>query len=207
MRATGGGAANQLKTWAGGWQHSRENDRARNTSINQGETMRSFKAGTLLFLAAGLAAAITGAQTPDTASQGMPVYDTALASGWQNWSWAKTELSVELNGSVRKPIKVEAGPWEALYLHHDAFSTAGLKKLSLLIQGSAPEGQVRLFALEAGKPIGEGYLVKFGNTGWKLVEQPLATLGAEDKTIDGLWVQNATAGPLPKFYVTEIKLQ
>ena len=169
--------------------------------------MRSFKAEIYLFLAATLAAGITGAQTPETATQEMPVYDTALASGWQNWSWAKTELSVELKGSARKPIKVEAGAWEALYLHHDAFSTAGLKKLSLLIQGSAPDGQVRLFALAEGKPIGEGYLLKIGNTGWTLVEQPLATLGAEDKTIDGLWVQNATAVPLPKFYVTEIKLQ
>jgi hypothetical protein len=137
----------------------------------------------------------------------MPVYDTALADGWQNWSWAKTELSVELSGSARKPIKVEAGAWEALYLHHEAFSTAGLKKLSLLIQGSAPDGQVRLFALAEGKPLGEGYLLNLSNTGWTKVEQPLATLGAEDKTIDGLWVQNATPSPLPKFYVTEIKLQ
>ena len=28
----------------------------------------------------------------------MPVYDTALAPGWQNWSWAKADLSVELTG-------------------------------------------------------------------------------------------------------------
>ena len=44
-------------------------------------------------------------------------------------------------------------------------------------------------------------------SGWKLVEQPLSILGAEDKVIDGLWVQNASATDLPKFYVTEIKLQ
>lgn len=169
--------------------------------------MRNFMTGTALFLAAAFATGITVAQTPETATKEMPVYDTALASGWQNWSWAKTELSVELNGSARKPIRVEAGAWEALYLHHDAFSTAGLKKLSLLIQGSAPDGQVRLFALAGGKPIGEGYLLKLGNTGWTLVEQPLATLGAEDTTIDGLWIQNATPAPLPRFYVTEIKLQ
>lgn len=40
-----------------------------------------------------------------------------------------------------KPIKVEAGPWQALYLQHEAFSTTGLRKLSFLVQGSAPEGQ------------------------------------------------------------------
>ena len=144
---------------------------------------------------------------PATLQRKWLVYDTALADGWQNWSWAKADLSVELSGSARKPIRVTAGPWQALYLHHEPFNTTGLKKLSLLIQGSAPDGEVRVFALADGKIIGEGYLVKLSNTGWKRVEQPLSVLGAEDKVIDGLWVQNASAADLPKFYVTEIKLQ
>jgi hypothetical protein len=174
--------------------------------------MRSFLAISTLFAASFIASAAfaqapPSAPAPEPPAKEMPVYDTALADGWQNWSWAKAELSVTLNGSARKPIKVEAGPWQALYLHHDAFSTAGLSKLSLLIQGSAPDGQVRIFALADGKAIGEGYLVKLSNTGWKQVEQPLSVLGAEDKMIDGLWVQNASATDLPKFYVTEIKLQ
>jgi hypothetical protein len=168
--------------------------------------MRSFKLR-ISSIAAVFIVSATFAQTPDTATNGMTVYDTALAAGWQNWSWAKAELSVELSGSARKPIKVEAGPWQALYLHHDAFSTAGLRKLSLLIQGSAPDGLVRIFVLAEGKPIGEGYLVKLSNSGWKQVEQPLSVLGAEEKLIDGIWVQNASATDLPKFYVTEIKLQ
>ena len=137
----------------------------------------------------------------------MSVYDTALGAGWQNWSWAKTELSVELKGSARRPIKVEAGPWQALYLHHDAFSTTGYKQLGLLIQGSAPAGEVRVFTLTDGKVNGEGRLVKLANTGWTLVVMPLAELAAEDKVIEGIWVQNASAVDLPKFYVTEIKLE
>ena len=36
---------------------------------------------------------------------------------------------------------------------------------------------------------------------------PLADLGVEDQDIDGIWVQNASASDLPKFYVTEIKLE
>lgn len=163
-------------------------------------------------IAATVVAFVAFAQTPDTAviapgPKEMVVYDTALGSGWQNWSWAKTELSFALKGSARKPIKVDAGPWQALYLQHEAFSTTGFTKLRLLIQGLAPDGQVRLFALADGKTIGEGYLVKISNTGWKLVEQPLATLGAEDKVIDGIWVQNASGVDLPSFYVAEIKLQ
>ena len=110
-------------------------------------------------------------------------------------------------GSVRRPIKVEAGPWQALYLHHDAFSTAGYKQLGLLIQGSAPSGEVRVFALTDGKVNSEGRLVRLGNTGWTQVVMPLAELAAEDKMIDGIWVQNSSGVDLPKFYVTEIKLE
>lgn len=137
-------------------------------------------------------------------SHAMPVYDTALAPGWENWSWAKAELSIELGGSPRRPIRIVAGPWEALYLHHAPFSTNGLKMLSLLIQGSVPNREVRLFAISEGKPVGEGKLVKITNSGWTEVKVPLATLGVEDKMIDGLWVQNASATELPKFYVTDI---
>jgi len=167
----------------------------------------------VFFVAGCLAAGNVFAQTnlpPATADipppAVMPVYDTALAPGWQNWSWAKADLSVELNGSARKPIRVVAGPYQALYLHHDPFGTAGMTKLSLLIQGSAAGGQVRILALIDGKTVGEGKLLALGNTGWTQVVVPLATLGVENKTIDGLWVQNATDQELPKFYVTEIKI-
>jgi len=137
----------------------------------------------------------------------MLVYGTALGDGWQNWSWAKAELSVELQGSARRPIKVEAAGWQALYLHHDPFSTSGFKQLGMLIQGSAPASEVRVFTLTDGKVNGDGRLVKIGNTGWTQVVMPLAELAAEDKTIDGIWVQNPTDAELPKFYVTEIKFE
>lgn len=144
------------------------------------------------------------AQTPRT--EPMTVYENALGPGWENWSWAKTELSLELSGSARKPIKVEAEGWQALYLHHAPFNTTGLRKLGFLIQGSAPDKEVRVFMLSDGKPNGEGKLVKFSNTGWTKVEVPLVTLGAEDKLVDGIWLQNTSDAALPKFYVTEIKL-
>jgi hypothetical protein len=149
-------------------------------------------------------AAKTEASAP--ATQPMTIYDTSLAPGWDNWSWAKAELGIELTGSQRRPIRVVAGPWQALYLHHAPFSTTGLRQLSLLIQGSVPDREVRVLALIDGKPVGDGKLLKLSNTGWTDVKIPLATLGVEDKTIDGLWVQNASATDLPKFYVTDIKL-
>lgn len=135
----------------------------------------------------------------------MIVYDTALQNGWENWSWAKTELSIELGGSPRRPIKVESAPWQALYLHHAPFTGSDYKKISFLIQASVPDAEVRLFALTDGKVIGEGRPVKFKNTGWTKVEVPLVTLGVEDQPIDGFWLQNGE-NDLPKYYVTDIKL-
>ena len=175
--------------------------------------LRYLKRGALL-MAASFAfgahgAAAEGAKPAEAtsaATQPMTVYDTALAPGWENWSWAKAELSIELGGSPRRPIKVVAGPWEALYLHHAPFTTTGLRQLSLLIQGSVPDREVRVFALIEGKVVGEGKLVKIGNTGWTDVKIPLANLGVEDKVIDGFWVQNASATELPKFFVTDIRL-
>jgi hypothetical protein len=162
-----------------------------------------------IVLALGLGATASGQDaTPAAApAQEMSIYENALGAGWENWSWAKAELGVELSGSARKPIRVEAAPWAALYLHHAPFSTAGYRKLSLLIQGSTPDREVRVFLLTDGKVNGEGKLVRISNTGWTKVEVPLVTLASEDKMIDGFWVQNASGTDLPKFYVTEIKLQ
>jgi hypothetical protein len=157
---------------------------------------------------AALALGAVAAQAADEpAANAMSIYETSLAPGWDNWSWAKAELGVELGGSPRRPIRVEAAPWAALYLHHEAFSTKGYKKLCLLIQGSVPDREVRVFALTEGKVNGEGKLLKISNTGWTKVEIPLVTLDADEKLIDGLWVQNASGMDLPKFYVTEIRLQ
>lgn len=174
--------------------------------------MVHFIARTLLLVMCALGASAAEnaapAATPAApAAQPMTVYDVALGNGWNNWSWAKTELSTELKGSARKPIKVLAGPYQALYLAHDPFTTSGFKQVSLLIQGSAPDGEVRLFLLTDGKVNGEGKLIKLGNTGWTQVVTPLATLASEDKLVNGLWVQNATGADLPKFYVTEIRIE
>jgi hypothetical protein len=151
-------------------------------------------------------AAAEDAKTAVAATPPTTIYETSLAPGWDNWSWAKTTLGTELSGSARKPIKVEAAGWQALYLHHEGFNTTGLKRLSLLIQGSVPDREVRVSLIIGGKPVGEGKLVKLSNTGWTDVKVPLVTLGVEDTVIDGIWVQNASAEDLPKFFVTDIKL-
>jgi hypothetical protein len=171
------------------------------------------KTTTIVIGILGMGAAFAQTQTAAPAVETVPaaaekvIYDKALAEGWQNWSWAKTTLSAELAGSARKPIKVEASPWSALYLHHAPFSTQGWTKLVFLIQGSVAGGEVRAFALVDGKIASDGYPIKLGNAGWTQVEIPLVTLGVENKLTDGIWLQNTSGAELPKFYVTEMTLK
>lgn len=172
-------------------------------------SIRGIAAFTLLAVAMPFAGAADKKKDQDATppTEPMTVYENVLGQGWENWSWAKTELGLEITGSARRPIKVEAEGWQALYLHHEPFNTNGLRKLGFLIQGSQPDKEVRVFMVTEGKPIGEGKAVKFSNTGWTKVEIPLVTLGVEeDNVIDGIWLQNPSDAVLPKFYVTEIKL-
>jgi hypothetical protein len=140
----------------------------------------------------------------DAPAKAMPVYVNALADGWQDWSWAKTRLSVGPEGSARRPIAVEAGGYQALYLHHAAFDPSAYAMVALLVQGTAPAGEVRLFLVSDGKPVGEGKSIRIGNTGWTKVEVPVQALAPPGTSIDGLWIQNPAGGELPKFYVADI---
>jgi len=176
-----------------------------------------------LMLVPGIASAQDGAKpaAPAAAPAADPlatVYDKALGAGWENWSWATTELSVETAG-VRKPIMVEAKPWEALYLHHAPFSTAPYRGVTLMLQVIGGPAQVRIVAIANGKPIPDaanvgadgqpfpkGRTVKLVPGGWTKVQIPLSQLGAEKATIDGFWVQNESNEPAPHFYVADFAL-
>lgn len=157
------------------------------------------------WLAMALLAAPAVAQEAGTGD----VYGTALGNGWENWSWAKVELSSEVQGSQRKPIRVEAGPYQALYLHHAPFDTTPYKSVAMLIQGmDGGAQQLRIVAVVDGKPLdAQAYAVTLPESGWKKIELPLSKIGADKKQIDGLWVQNATDKPIAPFYVTEIALR
>lgn len=150
------------------------------------------------------------AATAPAADSVANIYGTALGPGWQSWNWDKTttELSVELTGSARKPIKVQPGPWGALYLHHDAFDTSPYRGISFLIQVVGAPMKVQVIGLVGGKPVeGKSKVIELAPGGWKKVEFALADIGADKVQLDGLWVQNYSAEPGPTFYITEIALK
>ncbi|WP_066801441.1 hypothetical protein [Sphingomonas soli] len=134
------------------------------------------------------------------------IYSNALGQGWENWSFATVELSVDV-GSARKPIKVSAEGYKALYLHHAPFNTAPYRGISFLIQGTGEGGKVRVVATAGGKPIeGKMKLVAVKAGGWTKVTAALNELGAENTEIDGFWIQNDSGEPMPNFYVADIAL-
>ncbi len=168
----------------------------------------------LVALAAPAAGSAQDPNAPPAAAAAAPkpaktmvIYKNALGEGWQNKSSAATELAVDA-GASRKPIRVEAGPGQALYLHHEPLSVATYRKLSMLIQSAPPGGpSVRIVALAGGKPVaGTAKEVALKPGGWTKVEVPLASLGVDQGTIDGIGIENGTGQPLPVFYVADVSL-
>jgi hypothetical protein len=145
---------------------------------------------------------------PAAPSGPMTVYTLAPAGGWTSCSTADVTLSMELNGSPRRPIKAIAGPGQTVCLRHASFATAGYRKLAFLIHGGSAGGQqISVMATVNGQPVtGKAKAMTLAANGWTKAEVPLATLGAENQTIDGILFQNTAATAAPPFYVTEIFL-
>lgn len=172
---------------------------------------------TLIALAAMLAAPAAFAQAAPvpTDNAAMVVYDKALASGWENWSWAKTEVSADI-GSAHKPLLMDAQGYGGVFLHHAPFSTAPYRSLEMLIQVVGGPAQVRVMVTIGGKPVPDGdkvengypvakmKLVKLAPGGWTKVVIPLGTLGAENVTIDGVQVMNDSGQQAPHIYIADV---
>src|SRR5260370_26366656 len=75
------------------------------------------------------------------AQSNQAVYTDGLNNGWQNWSWASVNLSNNApvhSGSAS--ISLNAGPYQALYLHHAAFDSSIYTSLGFWINGGPPAG-------------------------------------------------------------------
>jgi hypothetical protein len=163
--------------------------------------MRIFKKAAIAMAFAQIAFLASGAALAQT----LVAYDDGLQNGWQNWSWAKVQLAVPAGGA--KPIRVEGDPWSALALHHDAFSTQGLSKLTFSINGGTNGGQALLIkAMVDGKPVESNFQIVAKAKTWAMVEVPLKDLGVEGKTIDGICVQGL-ATPYSAYYITRIQFE
>jgi hypothetical protein len=160
-----------------------------------------------LFLAALGAAGVFGGSLARAGDLPHPlvVYDDELKNGFQNYSWAKTQLSVSVGNG--KPIRVEGEPWSALALHHEPFSTEGYSKLTFIVNGGTNGGQtLTVKAMADGKAIDADFAIQLKAKTWAVVEVPLKDINAAGRTIDTLVWQGQGAA-YPGYFITRIQLE
>jgi hypothetical protein len=154
----------------------------------------------LLSLAAALPATAAFAQ-----STPFIIYDNSFLNGWQNRSWATVETPA-MAGEL-KPLKVHGGPWSALSVHHDAFSTTPYSKLTFYIHGGAEGGQrLAVKAMADGKALDSSFVIEPKAKKWTIVEVPLKDLSAAGRSIEGLVMQAFDAAYKP-YYITKIQFE
>ena len=135
------------------------------------------------------------------------VYTDALVNGWQNWSWATVNLGD--NNPVQSgtaSIAVSAGPYQALYLHHDAFDSSLYSSLVFWINGGSTGGQLLQVQAELnGSAQTVVTLPALAANSWQQITIPLASLGVQNKpNLDGFWIQDHSGTTQPQFYVDTI---
>ncbi len=146
------------------------------------------------------------------------IYEDALSSGWQNWSWG-TSVNLSDTGQVYQgsnSIKTTyTSAYSGLFLHNDtALDTSGKNSLTFAIAGAGASGQnIQVYVFDsAGNQLTArnlGGYVSGGITSgtWKTVTIPLADLGASGKLIKGIVFQDVSGGTGASINIDSIRVQ
>lgn len=179
--------------------------RATDFAVAGGET-HSYAVSALNGSAEGSRGPSASARVP--AGGGQVVYDAGLQDGWQCWGWAGLDLGCRTPAQSGCSIRVAAGPWEALYLHHDAFRAAPYAALTFAAHGGQAGGQrLMVRALRSGVPQPPVLLAPLRAGAWRSVAvtlQSLGVAGADD--VDGFWVQDASGTAQAPFFLDALAL-
>lgn len=138
------------------------------------------------------------------------LYDDSLQNGWSNWSWATTNLASAspVHGGA-DAISVQAGAYQALYLHHDAQTASGFTALRFWINGGQAGGQKLQVQATLGSVAQPAYALPApaANT-WTLVTIPLSALGVTTQTnFDGFWIQDVSGQSAnPVYFIDDVTL-
>ena len=144
---------------------------------------------------------------PATLAMVKPIYQDALAFGWQSWSWGST---IQLNaatpvysGSYSISVTITEA-YGALYLHDEYYlPTAGYTHLRFFIHGGTQGGQKLQVILNEDTT--HSYAVTATAGQWQEVTIPLTVFGSPASMQD-IYFQGAVNSTLPTFYVDDIFL-
>jgi glucose/arabinose dehydrogenase len=152
---------------------------------------------------AGLYVWFDGVKTFSAAASSVSIYQNALATGWENWSWNSTQnfsdTSLVAPGSTKALSTTYTGAWGGLYLHTAGVGTGGLRSLTFSVAGKNAGGQqiqVQLYDANdqplPAKNINSYIAGGISANSFKQVSIPLTDLGASDRTIHGVVWQDVS---------------
>ncbi|MEX2430703.1 MAG: transglycosylase SLT domain-containing protein, partial [Dehalococcoidia bacterium] len=132
---------------------------------------------------------------------------------WDMWSWG-AEVDPENTSPVRKgshslAIKFEHG-WAGLGLRSSDIATGPYSHLRFALRTAADTlPALRVALLDGDGPIRETDVTPHAvldDEGWYAVSIPLEQLGAEEHTVHGVRLQDASGGPVGTLYVDSLRL-
>lgn len=163
---------------------------------------RNFRKGILCVILLALAASFTSARADQI------IFDDALENGWVSYGWAAlnyNNTSPVHSGS--DSISVYATNYQALYLHHSAFSTAGFSNLTFWVYGGSPSQlSLKVQATVNGTAQPEIDLPLLNSGSWQQFTLSMSALGVANGTMDGFWIQQLNTNSPYQFYVDDISL-
>lgn len=158
---------------------------------------------------------LNGTPTP-VPTVSLIIYDDALATGWDDWSWDTTRDFANTNpvydGSYSLATTYTAA-WGGLYLHHADVSLSPYLSLHFYINGGAAGGQNvgvsladtngNFLTQQSVTDYIADHVIPAGQ--WREVSIPLSSLGGPSD-ITGVTFQEASGGAQPVFYLDDISL-
>ena len=137
------------------------------------------------------------------------IYDDALGSGWNNYSWNTTvtfdETTPVRNGMNSLGARFELG-WAGLYLDASApLPSADFPVLSFWLHGGFGGQTIRLTLIDGADNFLAPYNITPVANAWTYYEIPVSALGNPD-AIGGVAFQEGTGFPQATFYLDDVRL-
>jgi len=139
------------------------------------------------------------------------IYTDTLQNAWQDWGWAQIDYantSPVHSGSKSIAVTISDSSSQAIYIAHNAFSSAPYLSLSFWINGGSVGGQKLLIQGHAGGiALTATNLPTLTANTWQKMTFLLSDLGVANHTdMDGFWIQDRIGSPQPTFYLDDITL-
>jgi hypothetical protein len=151
------------------------------------------------------------------AQSGLTIYADGLGPGWADWSWCNRDLSSTdtAHSGTRSAKLTYTSGFQGFYLRHAGFDDSGYSHLVFWINGGSLGSRALTVAAhlndQAQPGVSLAAYVEGGSVAanaWRKVTIPLAALNVADRdNFNGFWIQDATGGAQPPFYVDDVTLQ